>query len=411
MSEITASPDQPVIAEGASSDEVFRAFFPPPQDMHDTRLPQDQTGPNPVKEETKVETSAEKAPEVKSEDDIPEQFLGVKKEEASPEPDEYDKLQSEEIKGQVKQDQWKALKQATKKKVDSLTAEAAKYRQELEAARAKGVPDDIAAKLKTYEESLAEKDALLERIAVEQSPKFKERFLTRESAISERIKKVGSEMGLDTEKLQQALLSSPKRRIELLEEVGADGATLSSIAGLMNQYDLVQDEKGQFLARSREEHAQWQKEQQEVMTHQEQARLQEEERIFSSVVEEMSKTYAPFQEVEGNSAWNAQARALREEAKKYFNGQVPLEELARAVVKGVGAPVNEKIMARMQKTIQEQAAELASLKRAQPGSNGIYPSPDGNIDESKMSIEERQKATFNRFVNGAANAGFGNGYR
>lgn len=406
MSEPTA---QPVIAEGASSSEVFKSFVHLP-DLADITVPQHRDAPSeptpPAPEPKAPETK-----ETKQDDDIPEQFIGGKKEEAAPEVDEYEKLQSEEIKGQVRQDQWKTLKQATKKKVDSLTAELLAAKTELEAAKARGVPDDIAAKLKTYEESLAEKDQLLERIAVEQSPKFKERFGTKETQISERIKRVGTEMGLDTEKLQQALLSSPKRRVELLEEIGAEGAVLSSIAGLMNQYDLLQDEKGQFLAQSKETHAQWQREQQETMTRQEQQRAQEEDRVFNSVLDEMSKTYAPYQQVEGNKAWNEQGQALREEARKYFNGQVPLEDLARAVIKGVGAPVNEKIMARMNKEISELRAENAELKRAQPGSLGSFPQADGKIDESKMTIEERQRATFNRFVSGAANAGFGNGSR
>jgi hypothetical protein len=398
MPETTEAPPiatTPVIPEGASMETLFNAITGQEPTVPGTPSVQPQ-----VKTEPKVEPKVEPAKPAAA-DDIPAQFLEGKTEPKPEAGDDFDTLVTQEPQGQTKHEHYKRLQVASKAKVDKVTAELTAARQELEAAKSRGVPEEIQAELKNYKEALAEREAVLERIAVQESPKFKERYTQAETAIAERLKRYGTEMAMDTEKLDQALRSSPKRRIELLDEMGVEGAALSSVAGLMNQYDLLQDDKTQFLSKSKEAHAQWQKEQAEAAASQEKEQTEREERVFSTVAEEMGKTYAPFQEVEGNEAWNAQVRALRDEAKKYFNGQVPLDQLARAVMKGVGAPVQEKIIARQQATIKELTAELAGLKTAQPRANGSVDSPNGKVDMSNMSSEQRMIETWRQAMGGA----------
>lgn len=399
MPDTITPPQQPAMPEGASPEQVFAHF----QSID----PGNQQQPAP--EQSKAEPAAmgtsaplgkvpEKPAEQPKADDIPEQFLTGKKAEQQPQEDEFEKLMSTEPQGQLKHDDWKRYKSAVSKKVDALTAQLREREEKLAAAEKRGVPEEISKKLEQYEKTLAEREAVLERIAVQESPKFKSQFTVKEVSIGERLKRSGAELGLDTDALDMALKSSPKRRAEILDQMEMGETARSSLAGLMNQFDLLQDEKTEFLNQSKEVHAKWQQEQQQAAAAKEQQRVEWEKQTTEKVLSEMSRTYAPLQHVEGNAAWNAQADSIRSMVTEIVNGERSFEELVQVAAKGAGAPVTERILERVMKERDQLAEEVASLKKAQPGSSGHVPHSNGAPDDSHLSVEQRRMQTFNRFV-------------
>lgn len=408
MTETAAPPlPNPVIPEGTSTEALFNAFtnqepgdpanlLAIPQQKQVTSQP-DKTAP----ENTEVVTDKTVKADVKD-DGIPDELIGGKKPEPKAE-DDWDKFVKEEPQGQIKHEHYKRQREIAQKRIDALAAQVQQAQEKLTAAEKRGVPEDILNRTKKLEDTLAEREAVLERIAVQESPKFKERYTAKEAAITQSLDKAAAEIGVDKEVLHQAMNSSLKRRAALLEEV--DPAYRGYIDGLMLQHDMLQQDKTQFLNQSREAQAQWQREQQEQMTRAEQERAAHEDKTFNAVLDEMGKKFAPFQEIEGNEQWNSQVRALREEAKKYFNGQVPLDELARAVVRGVGSPMQDKIISKQAERIKAMQEEIAALKTAQPGSNGHLPNADGKVDMSNMSADERARATWAQYV-APMNGGF-----
>lgn len=387
MTEQAPPPPNIEVPENASPESVFHAFA----QLDPQRYPQHQEQP---KEQKQPEPKEEKKPEeVKT--GVPESLLGLPAEEKKPEADDYDTLIKEEPKGQVKHEHYQRLKNATSKKVQALQAEAAEYKAKLEAAEKRTVPEEYQTRYAELEKVASEREALIERLNIQESPKFKERFTNRETAISERLKKTATEFGLDAESLQVALAASPKRRAELLNNLEVGEAEKSMLTNMMVQYDMIQDEKGSFLSQSKEQLARERLEQQEAMQRQEQERAAYEKKVFSEVGERMRKSFSPFQRVEGNDEWNKGAEALEAEAEKYFNGQLPLENLAEVVYKGVGAQRIELINAELHKRLTAALKELGELKQVQPGANGHMPAPDGKRQESSDPMR-RAMDTFNR---------------
>lgn len=391
------------IPEGASTESVFASFA----QLDPQRFPQHAKASEKPAEAVPNSIPNEEKPEGDKGNDkssVPEQFLGKKETEV----DEWEQIVAEEPKGPLKHENYKKVIQVSSKKIEALRAELAQREAKVAEYEKRGaiVPEEVAAKLKHVEDTLAEREALLERIAVQESPKFKEKFSSKEQAISQRLEKTAKEMGLDNELIQQALTSSLKRRTELMDNLDVSPTVRGQIDSLMVQYDLLQDDKGNFLNQSKEEAARWQAEQKETIARQEQERTAYEDRVFNETIDEMSKNFAPFQEVEGNEQWNSQVRAFREEARKYFNGQLDLKDIAKVVVKGVGAQALEQINTALHSKLENAYKEIASLKKAQPGASGNIPTPDGKVDDRHLSPQERARLTFQRLVGSAQNNGF-----
>lgn len=406
----TETPPQE-LSEASSAQDVFAHFSKQNPDPHVAPVeqpPQQQAKPaEPAP--AKTEPASTKAEQKGV--DIPDSILGIKKQE---DPDDFDSIIKEAPKGQIKHEDFKRVKDAAERRVNAQKAELDQLRTELEKHKGKTAPDEFVAELERYKTKAAEYEAALERQAVRDSPKFKQQFTDKETAIAERLKRTATEMGLDNDTIQNALNSSLKRRSELLEALEMPSSVHSAVLNLMVQHDLLQDEKGKFLETASETHKQWQAEQKLAMEAQDKERTAYEEKTFSETVEELAKSFAPLQKVEGADAWNQQVEAIKKDAKEYFNGQRTLPELAKVVVKGVGAMAYEAIMAKKDAIIKEMADELAALKLAQPSANGSGAKVDTRQGTAKPGTTEAYMETFNRAQAGTldvANSGFGNGQR
>lgn len=395
----TVAPSQAVIPDGASPEQVFAAFQAIDPALAQTAASGETPAAPPAAPEPEKPKPAETKPTpTANADAIPEQFLTGKKEEPKQE-DEFETLMKTEPQGQLKHDDWKRYKSAVSRKIDALNAQIKEREEKLAAAEKRGVPEDIAKKLETYEKTLAEREAILERIAVQESPKFKEKFVSRETAIGERLKKHGTELGLDVEALDLALKSSPKRRAEILDQMDMGETARSSLAGLMNQFDLLQDEKSDFLSQSKEVHAKWQEEEKAAEAEKERQWSAQVEQVFHRVGEEMSEKLFAFQKVEGNPTWNGWVDEAKAEAKKYYSdSQLKYDEMAKVAYRAAASFLQDKIITALKERNDAVEKENASLKRSQPGASGHVPHSNGAPDDKHLTPEQRAMETWNRIV-------------
>lgn len=320
----------------------------------------------------------EKKAEPVDDSGIPPEMLG--KEEVK-EQDEWEKLHNEEVKGHLKNENWKKYKEATGKKVQSLQSERDSIAKELEEVRgrlnADFVPEKVQKRLERAEALLQEREEELGKIAVERSPMFKERFTKKQDSLSSQLEKTIEQLGLDKNVSKQLIHSDLKKRVEILDNLELTASGQGYITSLLQQHDQVSSEKEAFLADWQTQKAQMEQEEAALSDAQKAKRKEMEDRTFNTKLEAMAKTFAPLRKIEGNDAWNAGVDEIVSTAKKFYDGQFTDEEFSEIVLAGAGAKrlgaINERLIADNRKL----AAENASLKAA---------NPDVNPQDGKISL-------------------------
>lgn len=332
-----------------------------------------------------LSTPTEVKKEVAADDSgIPPEMLGK---EESKEQDEWEKLHNEEVKGHVKNENWKRYKEATGKKVQSLQSERDSIAKELEEVRGKlnadFVPEKIQKRLERAEALLQEREQELGKLAVERSPMFKERFTKRQDSLSAQLDKNIEQLGMDKSISKQLIHADLKKRVEILDNLELSASGQAYLTSLLQQHDQVSDEKEAFLADWQNQKAQLEQEELARSDSEKAKRKEMEDRVFNSKLDAMSKTFAPLRKIEGNEAWNAGVDEIVSVAKKFYDGQFTDEEFSEIVLAGAGAKrlgaINERLIADNRKL----AAENASLKAA---------NPDVNPPDAKLNLPNGKNA-------------------
>lgn len=351
------------------------------------------------KAEAKTETETQKPEAAKTEEKesiIPDEFLTEKKEV-----DEWEQAHSQEVKGQVKNEHFKNYKDLTKRKVDALMKELEETR-----SKVKGddyVPEKVSKELESIRAALKERDDLISRKYVEETPQFREKFTQREKILTNQATKLGKELGLEDDQISAILSSSGKRQNDLLDEITSDGAR-SKMAAILLERDRVQDEKSAYLddhEKHKEEFARQDQERKdaEVLKNQ-----QREKRIFEETLERISASFGPLQKIKGNEKWNQQieedvalARAVALEGA-VLSPQDWHELFLGGVAWRRGGPMLKDAIEKLNAT----RAELAALKAAGPSTSQAS---DGKADPTaNMSNDERAAYTFRQLQGAARNS-------
>lgn len=329
-------------------------------------------------------------------DEIPPEFLGETKAE-----DEYDTLVKEEPKGPVKHENYKKFQAAADKKVQAL-------KQELEEIKAKVpkddyVPEKVSKQLETLQKQLQEKEELIARKYVEETPAFQERFTQKKESIVNRLNKAAKDFELP-ERVVKGLLSatSIKDRSDILEEAGLGTVAVSSITAILDQYDSVESEKADFLSDWKGRSAELE-EQAQRKSDSEKAKIKAyEERVFEDTAKALGEKYTMFKKYEGNKGWMEGLDSDMKEAKAIFDGEFTPEVISELALAGVRARRMGPIMDNMINQIRSLNQEIADLKAAGPSTpaGGAASKADPTAN---MSADERAAYTFNQLKGLASN--------
>lgn len=409
MSAETLTPPE-IPASVVRMDESMNAFDRATEGMHET-APADRK-PEPVIETPKEEKKTEAT---NGELKIPEHLLTGEDPKApkQDEPEDLDKLFSEEPKGQLKHEHYKKVQQGAKTAVEKARAELTALREEYETHKKSNgkVPESFQKEYEATKAELAKYREAIQRSDLQNDPAFVGKYQPREDAKRRQLTTAAKELGLDAELVETALHSSYKRRLEIVRDLTssldtAEGAQ-GDLMGLMRAYDDIQEEKRSELEKAGETAAAYHKERQ-AQREAEEARIRkEEDNVFSEALEDAKKKLFPFQRVEGNEAWNKQADSLIEEAKRRFNEGSNLREVADTYLQGVAYKVQATVLQQAQKDLKEARAQIAKLTGASPsGGNG----PGYKAEDKTLSKEEQVMRAFDRAIEGAANqqnGGFG----
>lgn len=333
-----------------------------------------------IKEEPKVEPEPKAKEEVKTEQEIPDSLITGKTED----PDEA--LMRETPKGPLKHENWSRLQ----KKAQEWEAKAREFEEKLKNPT---IPETFKNDFETTKAKLAEREAELERFAVERSPKFKELFTNKESAIKETFNATAKDLQIDEDQAQVIFNSKGKKRYELIDDLDIPQSAKSDLTVMLRQKDELGSQKESFLSKSREELNAWE-ESNKAESDAQLAKLKaHEDRIFESKLSELTKSLPTLQKIEGNEKWNAVVDQNIAEAKRFFSGQITAEEAADYAIAGATAKQVFKMFEVARERLQAANEELARLKAAAP----TVESPENKptpTDRSKMSVEQSALKTW-----------------
>lgn len=363
-----------------------------------------ETGEAIVEETKKIVTEEKKTDQNKS--DIPDSILGI--EETKPKEEEED-VYNLLPKGQIKREHFKKVQE--KAKAD-IAAEKARYealQKEHEEYRGKYKEDYVPETFKKEYETLKARDEEREqefrRLNIQHSREFKEKFTNRQDNISKMLKNTAEELEIPQSTIDSLLRASPKRRVEIFSDLDAPIEAKSQIITLLQKNDEVELEKGAFMENWKQEADRM--DQERILNEDKRkAQIKElENKDFDLTWDEMSKDFGALQEIKGNDSWNKGIEELRREARAVFDGDFSAKSVARLAIGGLAAQRIYGMFEMARNKVQELHKEVQSLKAANPSA----PPPGSKIqavDDSKLSMEERAKRTFDTIVGAASNNGF-----
>lgn len=335
-----------------------------------------------------------------ADDGLPPELLG-KPAAVSTEPD-IDSLLNEEVKGQIKGENFRRLREGSKKEIERLRGETAQLKADLEKRNGMEAPEPLLNELKSLKQAKADMEAELERTAFERSPKFKEKFIAQEDRIKAQLVRAGKDYELSDDDIAALSSASGKRRGQMIEDMEISQTAKGDLAALLRQKDMLDDEKASALNQSREQLTAYQREQKEQREAQQAREAAEETRILAETREKARQTMLGFKPIPGNTKWEAE-RTAREErvASRLQASTVP--ELIEAFHLAEDHPVLRKVVTAQEKTIADLTEKVARLTAAGPGGGA------GPADGKDPNAPHQPGDTFDKHLRMASQGAYNQG--
>jgi hypothetical protein len=267
------------------------------------------------------------------------------------------------------------------------------------------VPEKIAKRMEQLQKELKERDDLITRKYVQESPEYRDKFGKRETILNSQVEEIGKDAGLEQDQIESILNASRKRRFQLLEEV-ENGAAKADLVSTLSERDRLQKEKDLYLEDKKNENVSWQ-EQQEQQTDQQKAKQKELlDYAFNEVLTKMRSEYSPLKEIPGNDSWNKSVREDIQLAIDMYNGKDFTPQ--RDAEMFLAAATSKRLMKMLNHASDRARAaekENAELKAAGPSASQAG-TGNGSDPTKGMTPDQRAAWEFNNQVAKAGNNGF-----
>lgn len=290
------------------------------------------------------------------------------------------------------------LKKKSIEEIQKASAKVEELERKIAAATSNADIEKLNEKLKAAELKAAEIEDQWAKASLETSPVFQRQFIARERDALDRAKKFLEGTEVDPRIVEIAANSSGAKRLEILENAGLDTKIVNSIDSRLDRYDEIQKEKQIALENWRGQAAQWQEQQQQAAEAEKAKRSEQENRVFDAVVADLRNSLLPLRKSKDES-WNAVADQIITEAKEAYNGKgMPLKLISEVFVRGVADKhgIKDKVIEQLTEKNRLLNEENSKLRSAAPGGTITQSTTTAPTkDQSKMSADERAKATFN----------------
>lgn len=360
----------------SNSDDAVAARFRESMSGHKDSVHFEKKEPEPEKTE-KVESG------------IPDEFLSDKKSE-----DEYDTLIKEEPKGPVKHENYKKFQAAADKKVQALLKELEETKGKL--PKDDYVPEKVSKQLEDLSKRLQEKEDLISRKYVEESPAFKEKFIQRKESIVNRLNKAAKDFELSDRVVKSLLATdSLKERAEILDDAGLGTAGASTVSTILNDYDSVESERSDYLNNWRTHKVELEEQEQKLRDEDTVLRGKYLEKAFDEVRDSMAEKYSILSKIPGNNEWNSLVEKDFTTAKENLFKKLTDHEVSEMSIAAQASTRMAKMLEDMIGKYKVMARELEEVKAANPSMNPGGKDPKADPTKN-MTADERAAWTFNQ---------------
>lgn len=266
-----------------------------------------------------------------------------------------------------------------------------------ERSKSPAAAPETESRLKAAEELVKQREAELERVAFERSPKF-QRFVTaaNDELTAAKAYLEGSE--IDPNVIELASRATGANRLKILSENGVDGNAIAAISPHLARIDALNRDKTAAQENWKGTQAQWEAEQRQAVERQNATVKEHEDRVFSTVGKKLSETLEPFQKVDGNEEWNSGVAAREAQVKAVFDGTLPLEKTSEVLYKGVAFDVIHEAWKDLRSKFNDLVAENERIRAVQPGvgstkaDSGAQPASTGDAMRDAASTFDMMKA-------------------
>lgn len=262
----------------------------------------------------------------------------------------------------------KANHAAMRKGLERANATIAELKAERDALKNKApvVTPELEERLKAAEQVAKEREAELERVAFERSPKF-QRFIKESDAelASAKAYLEGSEVNPNVIDIASKTVGS--KRVALLTESGMDASTIAAVTSHLARVDAINREREAAVENWKETNSQWNAEQVKAAEAKAAAIKANEDKVFAEVGKKVAASLAPFQKVEGNDEWNSAVDQRLQEAQEFFDGKRPLNETSQLIYEGIAGRVYKDAFEDLRTKYNDLVAENERTKASRPG--------------------------------------------
>lgn len=232
------------------------------------------------------------------------------------------------------------------------------------------VPKDFQEQFEATKKERDEYSALVERLNIENHPKFKAHFEPRfKAALDAAIEAAGKERGIET------ILEAPKgpwRKkaiAEVLEAIGDDEVAKLSLMTAVQRYDDIRSERNQHLENSKSEAKLLRETEAKEREAREKKNKEDLNRAIATAMERASK-FDAFKEIDGNEDHNKTVEANKEAVRKFLSGEAGRDDYMDAPIQAAEAKRLRVELERVEKERDEALAAVKELRGAGPATRG-----------------------------------------
>lgn len=378
-----------------SLDQEFDAAYRKDQNLEPVGSPQSPTSPKPPVGPKPASSSPLEAPS-----DIPEAAIKPPEKKA-PDATEAQKeaAREKEIAENTKGLSPKAADRfrAIEKRAHEAEALAAKIPTlEAELTKLKAAPTGNKEEIESLQKKIDELDAIVQKNALIEHPKFKEHY---DGAIDKEIERVKAFSGDHADEIAGLLrLPESKQRNERLAEIIAelDQIPAAKLVAAVDRVDRLVSEKATELNNWKENKLRMANLEQQSFQERTQAGVAALGRAVEATllkVSDAANGLELFRQVDGNPAWNSTVQQRIESARRMAASDVSPEMIAELSVAAVVAPEYRKLYLSQREFNQKLKEEITRLTGAEPDIKPGDTKPGETGDEKLSFIDSVLKAS------------------